>query len=157
VGLLESGEGFDSVRGGERAVGLANLHQEKDEPTMPFTLEAFIALRPFLFHFTARENLAGIQKLRRLDSAARIAADYRTGDIGRKRHSALRIAGEPNDFWLQTQRPLYERNIHFEGEWTITTLLCCLNNLAFSGPVPWRGLSLMGVGIAPAINGPRML
>jgi hypothetical protein len=40
---------------------------------MPFTLDAFIARRPFLYHFTAVENLDRIKRVRRLDSAAGLA------------------------------------------------------------------------------------
>jgi hypothetical protein len=107
---------------------------------MPFTLEAFIARRPFLYHFTAVENVDRIRQLRRLDSAAILSQKSEHFDLSKRRKTAEEIG---QGFWLQTQRPLYEKNICFVGGWVMADLLARLNTLIFfwpgtgKGPIPY--------------------
>jgi hypothetical protein len=117
---------------------------------MPFTLDAFIARRPFLYHFTAVENLGGIRQLHRLDSAVMLAQKSERFDPFKQRKSAEEIGP---GVWLQTQRPLYEKNICFEGGWVMADLLAQLNSLVFFGLVPKRDPFLMVAGIETGISG----
>jgi hypothetical protein len=66
---------------------------------MPFTLEAFIARRPFLYHFTAVENLDWIRHLRRLDSAAVLTGKGNVSSLIKKREIAENIS-EVQAVWL---------------------------------------------------------
>jgi hypothetical protein len=107
---------------------------------MPFALDAFIARRPFLYHFTAVENLDAIRQLGRLDPAAVLAQKGNCFDlVGRRKRSQEIGPG----IWLQTQRPLYEKNICFEGGWAMADLLTRLNSSVFfwpgteNGPIVW--------------------
>jgi hypothetical protein len=106
---------------------------------MPFTLDAFIARRPFLYHFTAVENLDHIRNLRSLDSAVMLAGKSNPPAPIKKRDMAEPLKIEGHVVWLQTQRPLYEKNICFEGGWVMADLLSHLNSLVFFWPGTDRG------------------
>jgi hypothetical protein len=106
---------------------------------MPFTLDAFIARRPFLYHFTAVENLDRIRYLRSIDSAAMLAGKSNPPVPIKKRDIAEPLKIEGHVVWLQTQRPLYEKNIRFQVGWTMLDLLARLNSLVFFWPGDGRG------------------
>ena len=63
---------------------------------MPFTLDAFIARRPFLYHFTAIENLDSIRYLARLDSAAILAGKGNFSGPIEKREKAEPLSMMPD-------------------------------------------------------------
>ena len=106
---------------------------------MPFTPEAFTARRPFLYHYTAIENVDWIRYCRRLDSAAMLAGSGNLPVLLKKREIAEKVSVEGQDVWLQTQRPLYEKNIRFQGGWTMLDLLARLSSLVFFWPGDGRG------------------
>ena len=102
---------------------------------MPFTIENFSRVRPFLYHLTAKQNLARIQRTGRLDCAAtlmRAAGDESL--ITRKRRTAqvVTIAGEA--VHIRDQSPLHEGNITFENGWSFPQLIGDLNRRVFFWP-----------------------
>ena len=104
---------------------------------MPFTLKAFIDRRPFLYHFTAEENLAHIKSRRELTSAAKLSREGLY--LSEKRPNAVALSANAETIWLQTQSPLHAANIAFEGGWQMSDLLACLNSQVFFWPGSEQG------------------
>jgi hypothetical protein len=110
---------------------------------MPFTHTEYSRLRPFVYHLTARENLAHIRDQRRLDSsAALLAKAERTGEVRRKRHVMTPAHIGSATVLLRDQRPLHERNIAYAPGWRFEDVLEDLNWRVFfwpggaGGPIP---------------------
>jgi hypothetical protein len=75
-------------------------------------LVRFIAVRPMLFHLTARANLGRIRREGRLESAAALRARAGIEVLARQRRgkeSWVEMDGEP--VHIRDQAPLYEGNI----------------------------------------------
>ncbi len=107
---------------------------------MPFDLQAFARLRPFVYHLTTRDNLSRIRATRRLESAAMLAAAAGQLNVLRVRRTqseVVTVAG--SQVRLQSQFPLHEGNIHFEDDWKFENLLGRLNSLVFFWPGPEAG------------------
>jgi len=105
---------------------------------MAFQIENFIALRPYLYHHTAVENLHGLMETRKLTSASRLSNSRKLA----YRPYAAKVTNGRSQFWLQTQGVLHEANIDFLAGYDFQSLIDRLNSLVFfwpgdaSGPIP---------------------
>jgi hypothetical protein len=111
---------------------------------MAFTSCEFVKQWPFLYHFTAIENLESIESSRELRSASELAKGSGTSLLPEKRKVARQVSVGTKSVWLQNQRPLYENNILFEGGWQIQHLIDRLNGLIFFWPGKDEGPSNYG-------------
>lgn len=99
---------------------------------MSFEIEHYAKLRPFLYHLTARQNLAGIRALKRLDSAATTLAAAARHDLLRcKRHDHEIVSVGKRSILLRDQAPLYVGNADLGDEWTFEDLIEHLNKRVF--------------------------
>jgi hypothetical protein len=112
---------------------------------MPFLIDTFSSLRPFLYHATARENLRSIAQGRSLLSASKLIEACGSA-ISRndRRTECVALGSDANKIWLQTQKPLYEKNILFEEGWNLDRLLNRLNDLVFFWPGDESGPAAYG-------------
>jgi hypothetical protein len=101
---------------------------------MAFTLERFIAIRKYLYHFTAAENLSAIRTERKLDSAAILTGRHGIVCPPTKRAVPMLNSSATAEFWLQTQAPLRVGNISFDQGWDIERFVNRLNGLVFFWP-----------------------
>ena len=95
----------------------------------------FIALRPYLYHLTARENLARIRRTASLESASRIATAAGSLNLPRTRrrqHVIVSLNGE--NIVLRDQAPLHQGNIEFADGWTYADFVESLNGRVFFWP-----------------------
>ena len=99
---------------------------------MPFTLDQYSGVRPFLYHLTARENLERIRSLKRLDSAAilLLAADEEN-HIRTRRRDPMPLLVERDQILVRDQAPLHPGNIEFQGGWDLEDLVAELNRRVF--------------------------
>jgi Family of unknown function (DUF7002) len=110
---------------------------------MAFDLESFLKIRPKLYHLTARSNLEGILRDRRLLTAAEILERGNMGDwIRRRRPKSLIVPNGEGDTHVRDQAPLFPRNATLEGGWTFEDFIESLNRRVFfwpgthAGPIP---------------------
>lgn len=111
---------------------------------MSVDLEAFARRRPYLFHLTARANLARVQRSRRLEPAAAL---YRKAGRPLPRHirrESEELLVDGDVVVIRDQAPLHVGNIQFEGGWTIEDLLQDLNRRVFFWPGTADGPSAYG-------------
>ena len=101
---------------------------------MPIDLDAFARLRPFLFHLTARQNLAHIRSENRLLSASLLAAGDPVLQQRRARAVPVKSAGR-GCVMLRDQQPLNASKLTFTGDWGFDELLRALNDRVFF----WQG------------------
>jgi hypothetical protein len=101
-----------------------------------FTLERLIKVRPFLYHLTARANLAQIQLNRRLDSAATLLRAHGKDEwLCRRRLSHLTIPiGGGALLQIRDQQPLHPGNVDLHGAWSFEDLVGHLNEHVFFWP-----------------------
>ena len=102
---------------------------------MPFTIEEFVALRPYLYHLTARANLPTIRKGGRLESAERLLV--RGGHkhlVTQRRPDCVTIVIDGATVIVRDQRPLYRGNIDFEDGWVFNDVIRYLNQHVFFWP-----------------------
>ncbi len=102
---------------------------------MPFTLEQFIAARPFLYHLTDQSNVSKISKSRTLHSASNLMRQ--AGDIEylhQKRTEHIAIQIENMVVKIRDQQPLYAGNILFENNWSFEDVIHLLNERVFFWP-----------------------
>ena len=97
-------------------------------------LERLLELRPYLYHFTARENTGFLQERRSL-----LCTNLLLGEAGadaapsrRASKRAARISGA--DVIIRDQAPLYEANIELQGGWSFNDLLHSLDSRVFFWP-----------------------
>jgi hypothetical protein len=111
---------------------------------MSFDSASFAARRPFLFHLTARSNVARIRAARRLHSMVELARRAGRGDlldVRRRAHVRLNIQGEV--VHIRDQAPLHENNMCLEDGWTFPQFVRHLNERVFfwpggaSGPIAY--------------------
>lgn len=116
---------------------------------MPFQLDEFIRLRPFLYHVTCRENLQALRMhrcihttLSLLDAANRLdLADIR-------RENYLPLDTPFGRLILKDQRPLIEANVQLAQEWDFAAYVRYLNGFTYFWP---------GNDDAPIGSGRRLL
>lgn len=114
---------------------------------MPFQLDDLIAAYPFVYHLTARANLARIRETLQLESAAALMENAGRLDLLQTRRVkpvSIEVAG--NTIILRDQAPLHAGHIFFEEDWDLAQLIESLNRRVFFWP---------GSGEAPIAYGAR--
>lgn len=102
---------------------------------MAFTLDQYIGLRPFLYHVTARENLARLARTRRIDTTSAILEAAGRPNLTRTRRPeaiGVLVGGEP--VTLKDQRPLVLANVTFTPGWQAEDYLQYLNEHVYFWP-----------------------
>jgi hypothetical protein len=102
---------------------------------VPFDNDTYADLRPYLYHLTARSNLARIRAGRQLESAASLAEQAnqsRLLDARRSTHVPIDVDGE--QVMLRDQFPLRARNMRLEEGWTFERFIAHLNQRVFFWP-----------------------
>jgi hypothetical protein len=100
-----------------------------------FDTASYAALRPFVYHLTARSNLSRIRSTRTLESAASLAEQANQSallDARRAQHVPIVVEGE--QVMLRDQAPLHARNMHLENGWTFERFIAHLNQRVFFWP-----------------------
>ena len=102
-----------------------------------FTLDAFIAFRPFLYHRTHAANLPAVREDREL----RCAEDLRGGPPGadRPRRAVERVVRGGRTLLITDQKPLAVGAIEWEEGWDVGRWLALLDRLVFFWPGDGRG------------------
>jgi hypothetical protein len=112
---------------------------------MPFTLDSFVKLRPFLYHLTSVDNLDSIRSVRRLECGADFIKRSGSDDLLRRhRKGSCCVCVGNMSVRLQSQSPLHAGNIAFEDNWSLGDLIECLNRLVFFWPGTETGPSRYG-------------
>ena len=102
---------------------------------MPFDHAHFARSRPYLYHLTARENLAGIAAERRLRSAAQsLEAAGRGWEKRVRRPEGRPIRVDGRTVHLRDQGPLRRGNVGLRDGWTFEDLVEYLNHHVFFWP-----------------------
>lgn len=102
---------------------------------MPFDAEAFAALRPCLFHLTARGNVRIIGRERRLDSMATLAQKAgRVNLINVRRQESIELAIHGDLVHIRDQAPLHANNMSLDDKWTFARFVSYLNSHVFFWP-----------------------
>jgi Family of unknown function (DUF7002) len=102
---------------------------------MAFSHEAFVRLRPFLFHLTHRNNIDVIAQVRTLHCAATVMRE--AGDVAflrRKRDVSMNFQSGARLINLRDQQPLYAGNIRLQGGWSFQDVIQSLNERVFFWP-----------------------
>lgn len=102
---------------------------------MPFSIDEFTSVRPYVYHLTAQRNLARIRQRWLLQSAEELMNQAQDPDLptDRKRGSLdLNIGGEV--VHLRDQDPLYQGNIKFDEGWDFRRFIRLLNGHVFFWP-----------------------
>src|SRR5687768_10866263 len=102
---------------------------------MPIDLGTYASLRPFLYHLTAKENLARIVRTWRVESAVALADRAGRPDIvlaRRRAHVPVEIAGET--VLLRDQAPLHRGNMRLDEGWSFEQLVQHINERVFFWP-----------------------
>ncbi len=99
---------------------------------MPFDIDSYSELRPFLYHLTHRENLLRLQLSMRLESAERLLKSFgQTEQLRNKRDDSVVLRIDGNSVRLTDQAPLYCANIEFEAGWDFNRFIAHLNQFVF--------------------------
>ena len=116
---------------------------------MPFSINEYEELRPFLYHVTAHENLPRLARLRRLDPASALLQAAGRLDLLRVRRGepvTLRI--EEETVVLKDQKPLVGANVALAPGWEFGDLVEYVNSHVFFWP---------GDALAAVASGQRLL
>jgi hypothetical protein len=102
---------------------------------MPFSINHYAQLRPFLYHLTAQANQLRIQSLQRLESAALLFVTANRADALRERRRGhLHIPIDGHQIVVRDQAPLHAGNIAFADGWGLPDLIADLNRRVFFWP-----------------------
>src|SRR5687768_12656928 len=102
---------------------------------MPFSFARYAAIRPYLYHLTARENLDSLRACRRLESATTLLTRAgREGEVRTKRRAMTAVVLDGRRVLLRDQSPLHEGNIDFAPGGTFADVLADLNRRVFFWP-----------------------
>jgi hypothetical protein len=105
------------------------------EESVGFFPEEFVALRPFLYHVLARENLAVLKATKTLWSTAALARrSGRTDILDACRRNSTGVRIPEGVVLVRDQKPLTMGNVEFESGWDAEDLLCDLNGRVFLWP-----------------------
>jgi len=89
---------------------------------MAFTLDQYSALRPFLYHVTARENLVPLRRNRRVDTASALLRGAGREDLLRtRRPGPITVTMGGDSIVLKDQRPLIVATSRSSPVGTLTT------------------------------------
>ena len=107
---------------------------------VPFDLEKFARLRPYLFHLTDEGNIPRIRELKTLEPTSRILEQAARPELVRQRRSEhVRVAVSAHHISVRDQKPLYSGNIWYEGGWQFEDLVEFLNQHVFFWPGTSQG------------------
>lgn len=99
---------------------------------MGFELRKLRTNNSYLYHLTYRSALRRIQRLNRLESAARLLEYAGNGDwLHRRRTEMLSLKVDDDEIVLTDQKPLQEGHIEFEGGWDLRKLIEEINHQVF--------------------------
>lgn len=102
---------------------------------MSFTLRDYTALRPYVYHLTARANLSGIQASRMLFCASALADRAERPEIKRIRRLTHEIlSADDAAIVLRDQAPLHARNMTLNDGWSFEDFVTALNARVFFWP-----------------------
>lgn len=102
---------------------------------MPFQLCDFQRCRPFLFHLTARNNLASILRSGSLSSAASLFAEAARPELlTRRRPECCEVDIRGARVVIRDQAPLHPGNMRLDEGWSFETLVAHLNAHVFFWP-----------------------
>ena len=103
---------------------------------MPFTLDRYSEVRPFLYHLTDRRNVECIRSARRIQSTAALlgSAPNSREHLRTRRNEGIPVFADGETAFLRDQAPLYERNIEFMDGWGLEDLVESLNCRVFFWP-----------------------
>jgi len=113
---------------------------------MAFTLERFVAVRPFLFHLTATGNLNRIMDTRVLQPTNDLLtiAGWRAPRTAPRRGPQL-VEIDGQTVWIRDQRPLHAGNIAFEEGWDMPRFLALIDSHVFFWPGKEEGPVKAGI------------
>ena len=106
-------------------------------------LARFVSIRPILYHTTAFANLKRIEAERCLWSTESLAARAihpLAFSLDQRRPTVVPLqflSGGPVS--VRDQAPLYEGNVRFEDDWSLSRLIRRLNQLVFFWPGTTKG------------------
>jgi hypothetical protein len=113
---------------------------------MPFSLESFVQLRPFVYHLTSSDNLDSIRLMRCLKCTVEFIKNSGMDALLREhRQESHSVRSGTLRVRLQSQSPLHAGNIAFEDAWNLRDLIECLNGLVFFWPGTEAGPSQYGI------------
>lgn len=102
---------------------------------MPFPLEAFARVRPYLYHLSARSNASRIRRTQTLSCAAELLS---AGGLDRvirsKRAEGLHIEIDNERVHIRDQAPLYSGNVLLQQSYSFEDLIANLNSRVFFWP-----------------------
>lgn len=102
---------------------------------MPFTLDQLAALRPYVYHLTARENLPRIQRTRALACTSHLLlAAGRSDILTARRRTHVPVTMADGVVLLRDQAPLHKGNMALEAGWTFEDFVRTLNDRVFFWP-----------------------
>ena len=102
---------------------------------MSFTLSDYTALRPYVYHLTARANLSGIKASRTLHSAAALADRAARPELIRsRRHTHEVLSAGEAPVVLRDQAPLHARNMTLDDGWSLDDFVEALRARVFFWP-----------------------
>jgi uncharacterized protein DUF7002 len=102
---------------------------------MAFTLDQYAELRPFLYHVTARENLARLRRFGRLETASAILRGAGREDLLRaRRPSSVTIGVGGDSIVLKDQHPLVAANVTLVSGWDFDDFVEYLNDHVYFWP-----------------------
>lgn len=102
---------------------------------MPFTLEKFASLRPYLFHLTDRENLSLLRGSCALLPASDLFELAKESNWTRqKRRQHVEVVVNGHRVRVRDQAPLHEGNMALSSGWTFADFIANLNQRVFFWP-----------------------
>ncbi|MCC5821892.1 MAG: hypothetical protein LAT64_01235 [Phycisphaerales bacterium] len=102
--------------------------------------DAFTQLRPFAYHLTARANLPGIERSRRIDPAATIFARANRPDLLRTRRRGMTgFAVGADKVIIRDQDPLHAGNCALTDGYSFEDLVELLNSFVYFWPGTAKG------------------
>ena len=110
---------------------------------MPFDIERFVELRPYLFHLTEPGNIARIREVKALESTTRILEQAGRLDLVRQRrteHTHVEVSGR--HIAIRDQKPLDPGSIWYEEGWQFEDVIEYLNQHVFFWPGSSQGPAL---------------
>ena len=107
---------------------------------MPFDIDEFARLRPYLYHVSDRGNLPVLRATRQLRTAASlIRSAHRLEWLNLRRAEPVRLATPDGTIVLKDQRPLIAANIELTAEWSLGEFVQYLNSFTYFWPGNDRG------------------
>lgn len=102
---------------------------------MAFTRDEFCALRPFLYHLSAAENIGRIMRMRQLLPTTDLLREAGQPHLTRvRRRENMRVTIGRDTVLIRDQGPLHVGNLQLEAGWTVEDLLEEINARVFFWP-----------------------